>query len=104
MVSQKSKRFWVSEEQASKVVSYMMKGGDISYMSDNKQKMFAEIYHRVSKLQDQYPEARLYLLVEEVVSSEAPCFYMTPESAKVIISQIKKRCYEQRLRLLPFLR
>lgn len=104
MVSQKSRRFWVSEEQATKVVSYMIKGGDIGYMNHNKQKMFTEIHKRVIVLQNKYPRVRLYLLVEEVVSHEAPCFYITPESAKVIISQIKTKCYEQKLRSLPFLR
>ena len=32
IVESKSKRFWVSEEQASKVISYMMKGNNIDYM------------------------------------------------------------------------
>lgn len=104
IVSTPSKRFWVSEEQASKVISQMIRGIDIEYMSSNKKKMFYEIFHRVSKLQEENPETRLFLLIEEVVSSQAPCFYMTPESAKVIISQIKTKCYEQRLQSLPFLR
>lgn len=104
VVTSSSKRFWVSEEQATKVISHMMRGKNIDYMSDNKKKMFREIYTRVSKLQEENPGVRLLLLIEEVVSSEAPCFYMTPESAKVIISQIKTKCYKQRLQSLPFLR
>lgn len=103
-VSTPSKRFWVSEEQASKVISQMIKGKDIGYMRDSKKRMFYEIYDRVSKLKDENPGTRLLLLIEEVVSSEAPCFYMTPKSAKVIISQIKSKCYKQRLQSLPFLR
>lgn len=104
IVSSKSKRFWVSEEQASKVISYMMRGNPIDYMGDNKKKMFEEIYTRVIKLKEDNPDERLYQLVEKVVSQEAPCFYMTPGSAKVIISQIKSRWCEQRLQLLRFLR
>ena len=88
IVNSKSKRFWVSEEQASKVVSYMMKGNKIDYMSDNKRKMFEEIYIRVMKMREENPNIRLFRLVEIIVSQEAPCFYMTSGSAKVIISQL----------------
>lgn len=81
-----------------------MKGNPIDHMSNNKKKMFHEIYGRIVLLREKNPDTPLYLLVEEVVSSEAPCFYMTPKSAKVIISQIKTKCYKQRLQSLPFLR
>ena len=104
MVNSKSTRFWVSEEQASKVVSYMMKGNKIDYMSDNKRKMFEEIYIRVMKMREENPNIRLFRLVEIIVSQEAPCFYMTSGSAKVIISQIKSKWCKRRLQLLPFLR
>lgn len=104
IVNSKSKRFWVSEEQASKVVSYMMKGNKIDYMSDNKRKMFEEIYIRVMKMREENPNIRLFRLVEIIVSQEAPCFYMTSGSAKVIISQIKSKWCKRRLQLLPFLR
>ena len=104
IVNSKSKRFWVSEEQASKVVSYMMKGNKIDYMSDNKRKMFEEIYIRVMKMREENPNIRLFRLVEIIVSQEAPCFYMTSGSAKAIISQIKSKWCKRRLQLLPFLR
>ena len=104
IVNSKSKRFWVSEEQASKVVSYMMKGNKIDYMSDNKRKMFEEIYIRVMKMREENPNIRLFRLVEIIVSQEAPCFYMTSGSAKVIISQIKSKWCKRRLQLWPFLR
>mgnify|MGYP006928123822 FL=1 len=104
IVKSKSKRFWVSEEQASKVISYMMKGNNIDYMGNNKKRMFEEIYNRVIKLQIENPDMRVFRLVEIVVAQEAPCFYMTPGSAKVIISQIKSKWCQQRLQLLRFLR
>lgn len=104
IVESKSKRFWVSEEQASKVVSYMMKGNNIDYMGNNKKRMFEEIYSRVMKLRIENPDMRIFRLVEIVVAQEAPCFYMTPGSAKVIISQIKSKWCQQRSQLLRFLR
>ena len=104
IVESKSKRFWVSEEQASKVISYMMKGNNIDYMGNNKKRMFEEIYSRVMKLRIENPDMRIFRLVEIVVAQEAPCFYMTPGSAKVIISQIKSKWCQQRSQLLRFLR
>ena len=104
IVESKSKRFWVSEEQASKVISYMMKGNNIDYMGNNKKRMFEEIYSRVMKLRIENPDMRIFRLVEIVVAQEAPCFYMTPGSAKVIISQIKSKWFQQRSQLLRFLR
>lgn len=104
IIESKAKRFWVSEEQASKVISYMLRGNKIDYMGDNKRKMFEEIYIRVMKAREEHPDVRLFSLVEIVVGQEAPCFYMTPGSAKVIISQIKSKWYKQRLQLLRFLR
>lgn len=104
IVESKSTRFWVSEEQASKVISYMMKGNNIDYMGNNKKRMFEEIYSRVMKLRIENPDMRIFRLVEIVVAQEAPCFYMTPGSAKVIISQIKSKWCQQRSQLLRFLR
>lgn len=82
----------------------MMKGNNIDYMGNNKKRMFEEIYSRVMKLRIENPDMRIFRLVEIVVAQEAPCFYMTPGSAKVIISQIKSKWCQQRSQLLRFLR
>ena len=106
VVNSPSKRFWVSSERASNVISEMHSGKNIEGMKLNKKLMFREIYRRVKQMQNlpQYMNYRLSELVLIVIEQPAPKFYITPESAKIIIHHIKKReCYKQRLQRLPFL-
>ncbi len=106
VVNSPSKRFWVSSERASNVISEMYAGKDLAGMKQNKRLMFREIFRRVKQLQQlsQYKNYRLSELVSIVIEQPAPRFYITADSAKIIIHHIKKReCYKQRLQRLPFL-
>ena len=91
VVASPSKRFWVTSERASIVIYNMMKGDELEYMRPLKRKMFREIYRRVMKLKANYPQLSIPILTEQVVAEPAPEFYITPGSAKVIISRIRKR-------------
>ena len=91
VVASPSKRFWVTSERASIVIYNMMKGDELEYMRPLKRKMFREIYRRVMRLKANYPQLSISLLTEQVVNERAPEFYITPQSAKVIISRIRKR-------------
>ena len=90
VVSSPSKRFWVTSERASIVVYNMMKGDRLEHMRPLKRKMFREIYRRVMKLKRNYPQLSISILTEQAVSQPAPEFYITWQSAKVIISRIRK--------------
>jgi hypothetical protein len=98
LVSMPSSRFWVSSERATIVITEMLKGGSIEAMSPNKKAMFTEIYQRVKRLIKRYPGRPLNNIVAEVVEQPAPCFYLTPQSARVILHKAKKQC---RSRLIP---
>lgn len=91
VVSSPSKRFWVTSERAAIVIYNMMKGDELEHMRPLKRKMFREIYRRVMKLKVNYPQLSIPILTEQVVAEPAPEFYITPGSAKVIISRIRKR-------------
>lgn len=91
VVSSPSKRFWVTSERAAIVIYNMMKGDELEHMRPLKRKMFREIYRRVMKLKANYPQLSISILTEQVVTESAPEFYITPGSAKVIISRIRKR-------------
>lgn len=91
VVSSPSKRFWVTSERASIVVYNMMKGDSLDNMRPLKRKMFREIYRRVMKLKANYPQLSISILTEQAVSQPAPEFYITWQSAKVILSRIRKR-------------
>ena len=91
VVSSPSKRFWVTSERAAIVIYNMMNGDELEHMLPLKRKMFREIYRRVMKLKANYPQLSIPILTEQVVAEPAPEFYITPGSAKVIISRIRKR-------------
>ena len=91
VVSSPSKRFWVTSERASIVIYSMMAGDKLQGMLPLKRKMFREIYRRVMRLKRNYPQLSISILTEQVVAEPAPEFYITWQSAKVIISRIRKR-------------
>ena len=105
-VASPSKRFWVSPERAFKVIGDIRSGKNLDNMNTNKRLMFFEIEKRVSEVQktEAHNNLGLYDIICIVIEQPAPCFYMTPESAKVIIHHIKKKWYKERTKLLRFLR
>lgn len=92
VISSPSKRFWVSEERAKIVIAEIARGKSLAHMNKTRREMYMEIYHRALLLQHSHPEKPLSRLVEFVIEEPAPCFYLTPQSAKVILHRIKKRC------------
>lgn len=91
-------RFYISASRAMIVIFTMLKG-EKAVMSKTKSEMFDEIYSRFLKARKQYKGMSLDGLVRMVINSPAPKFYLTPESAYVIISKIRKRWREQGKRL-----
>lgn len=103
VVNQPAARFWVSEERAAIVIASMMRGEKLKGMLPNKQDMFREIYKRAMRLRKSRPELTVPELAFYVVRQPAPKFYLTPGSAKVIISSAKKKWYEERKQKLRHL-
>jgi len=91
VVNSPSKRFWVSEERAAVVVARMLKGDTCPHMRPQKREMFGEILRRVEHLRESNPGMTIAMLVFHVVRQPAPKFYLTPGSAKVILSRIRKK-------------
>ena len=91
VVNSPSCRFWVSEERAAVVVARMMKGDTNMHMRPMKREMFAEILRRVLQMRKDNPDMPISMLVFHVVRQPAPRFYLTPGSAKVILSRIRKK-------------
>ncbi len=93
-----SKRFWVSEERASIVISAMLKGRKFDRMGKTKLEMYNEILKRVIELKQKMPNKTLSELVFNVVNSPAPKFYLTPGSIRILIHKIKTKWYEEKKR------
>lgn len=90
-VQSPSKRFWVSEERAIIVVMQMMAGNNLDRMQPMRKAMYEEIYRRTMKVKMMNPEMTITEIVSRVIEQPAPCFYLTPGSAKVIIHNAMKK-------------
>lgn len=94
---QPSSRFWVSEHRAAIVIRDMLhRNRDISGMKEQTRRMYEEIYRRVRARLSEEPGRPVYHVVFEVVNGPAPEFYLTPESAKILIYQSLKAERERR--------
>jgi len=92
-------RFWVSEYQARNVMSVMIKGKKIDYMSKTKRAMFEEIYKRYKDYIEHNP-CTIIDAMFDIVNSPAPQFYITPKRATDIICKIKKDYFKSRMKKL----
>lgn len=98
VVNSPSQRFWVSEKRAAVVVGDIVRGRDpLSAMTSNKREMYIEILSRVLRLMRSSPDMALGDAVAKVVSSPAPKFYLTPDSARIIYYRCRSE-WHMRLR------
>lgn len=96
IVNSPSPRFWVSEERAAAVVSAIMRGKPVlETMRQTKREMFEEIHRRVVALKKLHPDWYLCELVQEVVNSPAPKFYMEVSSALERLFKIRNGWYDK---------
>ena len=89
-------RFWVGEHRATDVISVMLRGGDISGMYPEKQRMYREILRRVREMRKERSDAALYHLVFEAVNQPAPEFYLTAKTVKVLVYQWRRKMIMRR--------
>lgn len=104
IVAMPSRRFWVSDVRATKVVCAMLAGDNVTArMRPLKREMFEEIFRRAVDLHSRRPALSMHACCSIVISEPAPKFYLTPGSAKIMICKARKiwaRKTLQRLRRL----
>lgn len=91
-----SKRFWVSETRAAIVISKMEHGDLLENATPQRREMYFEIFERYKKIRSEMPEESLQKIVSSVVCSQAPKFYLTPSSIRVIVYKIQRGWYERK--------
>lgn len=92
LVELPTERFFVSEERATEVVSRMHRGEPVLRgMLPTKRRMYQDIYDAALLLRGEDATLSLSEAVWRVVNGPAPCFYLTPESAKVILYRLRSR-------------
>lgn len=90
-------RFWVSLTRAMAVIPAMLDGRPLPRMRRSKVEMFEEIARRVRCGLELYPETPLRQIVDDVICSPAPRFYLSLESIKIIIYKEKKKWYQRHM-------
>ena len=93
----KASRFWVSPERAADVLSCIERGVEnMERMYLERRRMYEELRRRVAEKREESPERPMMHIVEEVVEQEAPEFYITEKSSKVIICRYVRSRRERR--------
>lgn len=96
-----SRKFWVSEIWASKIIMAIIKGKHPYYkMRPLKREMFHEIHKRVVELKKKNPHWSINKCCEIVVAQPAPKFYLSAGSIRIMICKEKKKRYEERKKRL----
>ncbi len=91
-VTSAARRFYVSDERAARVVSWMESNSErVEQMLPQRREMFDEIYRRTQLLRAEHPDWCLRDLVRHVVNRPAPQFYLTPGSGYMILRRIRRR-------------
>lgn len=90
VVKSPSQRFWVSDIRATKVIYSMINGDRLEYMRPLKREMFREIHRRVTILKEEHKDWSISKCCSIVVTQQAPQFYLTAGSAKVMICKARK--------------
>lgn len=82
-------RFYVSERRASEVMSRIDRGDTLSTMTPLRRAMYNDIYRIVTEYRNAHPGCSTYEATFHAVNSEAPSFYVTGASARVILSRFR---------------
>ena len=75
-------RFYVTFDKARRFVSMLDRGLDLPLKNENKKSMYKELYNRLKKKRGD--KKGCYTLLEEIITSPAPEFYMDAETFKQV--------------------
>ncbi|MCQ2219994.1 MAG: hypothetical protein MJZ12_01300 [Prevotella sp.] len=100
VVDQPSSQFWVTERRCAIVLSRMFNGDDLSTMRYNNREMYQEIFSRAKKMRQQDPTVSYLMMAFTIINQPAPKFYLTPDSARVIITRCKREIMQQDLQTI----
>lgn len=89
-VSSRAPRFYCSLEEAHRNCSKILRGLPLARKSGLNEKMYREIACRVEAYRGQTGKRCLRAALLEIIYSEAPEFYITPEYAQQIINKSYK--------------
>lgn len=75
-------RFYITFDNARRFVSMLDRGLELPLKNENKKRMYQELYSRLNKKRG--GKKKCYQLLEEVITSPAPEFYMDADTFKQV--------------------
>lgn len=75
-------RFYITFDKAMRFVSMLDRGLELPLKNENKKRMYQELYNRLKKKRGD--KKGCYTLLEEIITSPAPEFYMDAETFKQV--------------------
>ncbi len=90
-VKRPAKRFYSSTKYAYMCIKAMKDNKPIRYEQEEKERMIREVWRRVQLEEKLHPNIKLDRIVELVMDSPAPEFYLKPSSAEVILCKAKRK-------------
>lgn len=88
-INHPAKRFYVSYEQAQRIITRLWKGQKVNFKNKLKQKMYTDILNRIKEQQN--TGTPLNELIAKTIYAPAPRFYITQESASILYYQLIKK-------------
>lgn len=99
-VNHPSRRFWVSEERALRVLNRQDRQPQEGNGHALKKEMYEELRRRCEQIAQEHPDWPMSQVVCHAVAQEAPKFYLSVSSAHAIICKERMRCARERLERL----
>lgn len=90
-VRKPAKRFYSSTKYAYMCVKALKEDKPVRYQQSEKGRMILEVWKRVQEEEILHPNEKLDTIVEMVMDSPAPEFYLKPSSAEVILCKAKRK-------------
>lgn len=87
-VTSGASRFYVSTEEAVKVIMRAHHGFPFNFDQKEKQKMYTEIYKRYKEV-ILIDKRNIYSVLEDIINSPAPSFYITQRYLNLILQKHK---------------
>lgn len=84
-----AKRFYVSVDEAKKIIGRAHHGFPFNFTYKEKQNLYTEIYNRFKEA-IKTDSRSIYTIIEEIVYSPAPSFYITDEYARNLFDELLK--------------
>jgi hypothetical protein len=75
-INSPAKRFYVDDIECKKIIVRAHRGFEIALKSKNKRAMYEEILRRFEIKIKETPKRSIYEIIDEIIYSEAPCFYV----------------------------